>query len=74
MSIWFIAMGCLAVGIVIGTAFTRQLGSQAARVKELEEKIERMIESHEEYRENVSQHFDVTSVLINQMTGKYKEV
>ena len=33
-----------------------------------------MIESHEEYRENVSQHFDVTSVLINQMTGKYKEV
>ena len=67
-------MGCLAVGIVIGTAFTRQLGSQAARVKELEEKIERMIESHEEYRENVSQHFDVTSVLINQMTGKYKEV
>ena len=74
MSIWFIAMGCLAVGIVIGTAFTRQLGSQAARVKELEEKIGRMIESHEEYRENVSQHFDVTSVLINQMTGKYKEV
>ena len=74
MSIWFIAIGCLAVGIVIGTAFTRQLGSQAARVKELEEKIERMIESHEEYRENVSQHFDVTSVLINQMTGKYKEV
>ena len=67
-------MGCLAVGIVIGTAFTRQLGSQAARVKELEEKIGRMIESHEEYRENVSQHFDVTSVLINQMTGKYKEV
>ena len=74
MSIWFIAVGCLAVGIVLGTAFTRQLGSQAARVKELEEKIERMIESHEEYRENVSQHFDVTSVLINQMTGKYKEV
>jgi len=74
MSIWFIAMGCLAVGIVIGTAFTRQLSSQAARVKELEEKIGRMIESHEEYRENVSQHFDVTSVLINQMTGKYKEV
>ena len=74
MSIWFIAVGCLAVGIVIGTAFTRQLGSQAARVKELEEKIERMIESHEENRENVSQHFDVTSVLINQMTGKYKEV
>ena len=74
MSIWFIAIGCLAVGIVIGTAFTRQLGSQAARVKELEEKIESMMESHEEYRENVSQHFDVTSVLINQMTGKYKEV
>ena len=74
MSIWFIAIGCLATGIVIGTAFTRQLGSHAARVKELEEELENIMESHEEYRENVSEHFSVTSELINQMTGKYKEV
>ena len=74
MSIWFIAIGCLAIGIVIGAAFTRQLGTHAARVKELEEEIENIMESHEEYRENVSEHFNVTSELINQMTGKYKEV
>ncbi len=74
MSIWFIAIGCLAVGIVIGTAFTRQLGTDAARVKELEEKIANIMESHEEYRESVSEHFNVTSDLINQMTSKYREV
>ena len=74
MSIWFIAIGCLAVRIVIGTVFTRQLGTDAARVKELEEKIANIMESHDEYRESVSEHFNVTSDLINQMTGKYRDV
>ena len=74
MSIWFIAIGCLSVGIVVGIAFSRQLGANPTRVKELEEKIENIMESHAEYRENVSEHFNVTSELINQMTGKYREV
>ena len=74
MSIWFTAIGSLSVGIVIGTAFTRRLGTHAARVKELEKKIEDIKESHEEYRENVSEHFNVTSELMSEMTGKYREV
>tara|TARA_B100000945_G_scaffold187235_1_gene150228 strand:+ start:229 stop:684 length:456 start_codon:yes stop_codon:yes gene_type:complete len=74
MSIWFIAIGCLALGIVVGIAFSRQLGANPTRIKELEEEIDNIMESHEEYRENVSEHFSVTSELINQMTGKYREV
>ena len=74
MSIWFIVIGSLAVGIVIGIAFTRRLGTDAVRVKHLEEKLERMSESHMEYRNNVSEHFSMTSELINQMTDSYKKV
>lgn len=74
MSIWFTIIGSLAVGIVIGIAFTRRLGTDAVRVKHLEEKLERMSESHMEYRNNVSEHFSMTSELINQMTDSYKKV
>ena len=74
MSIWFIAIGSLSVGIVIGIAFTRRLGTDAIRVQHLEEKLESMSESHMEYRNNVSEHFNMTSELINQMTDSYKKV
>ena len=74
MSIWLIAIGSLAVGIVIGIAFTRRLGSDAIRLQHLEEKLESMSESHMEYRNNVSEHFNTTSELINQMTDSYKKV
>ena len=74
MSIWLIAIGSLAVGIVIGIAFTRRLGTDATRIQQLEEKLESMLESHTEYRTNVSEHFNMTSELINKMTDSYKKV
>ena len=74
MSIWFIVIGYLAIGIVIGIAFTRRLGSDAIRIQHLEEKLESMSETHMEYRNNVSEHFNMTSELINQMTDSYKKV
>ena len=74
MSIWFLVIGSLAVGIVIGITFTRRLGTDAIRVQQLEEKLESMSESHIEYRNNVSEHFNTTSELINQMTDSYKKV
>ena len=74
MSIWFIAIVSLAIGIVIGIAFTRRLGTDATRIQQLEEKLESMSESHLEYRNNVSEHFNATSGLINQMTNSYKNV
>ena len=42
--------------------------------QQLEEKLESMSESHTEYRTNVSEHFNMTSELINQMTDSYKKV
>ena len=74
MSIWFLVIGSLAVGIVIGITFTRRLGTDAIHVQQLEEKLESMSESHMEYRNNVSEHFNMTSELINQMTDSYKKV
>ena len=73
MSIWFIAIGSLAAGIVIGIAFTRRLGTDAIRVQHLEENSS-LSESHTEYRKNVSEHFNMTSEPINQMTDSYKKV
>ena len=74
MSIWLIAIGCFAVGLVAGIALANSFGSNSAHIKELEGKIESTMEFHEEYQNSVSDHFEVTSKLIDQMTKKYKEV
>ena len=74
MSIWLVAIGCLAIGLVAGIALSSRFGSNSSRIKELEGRIKSAMEFHEEYQDSVSDHFEVTSKLIDQMTKKYKEV
>ena len=74
MSIWLIAVGCIAIGVVIGVVFTDRLSTTSYRVKELENQIKTMNNSHEEYRESVSDHFNTTAELVHHMTESYKEV
>ncbi|MFL2847288.1 MAG: YhcB family protein [Pseudohongiellaceae bacterium] len=52
----------------------QSFGSNSSRIKELEGRIKSAMEFHEEYQDSVSDHFEVTSKLIDQMTKKYKEV
>lgn len=72
--IWLTAIGCLAVGIVIGVVFTSRLNTSPARVQELENQIRTLKESHASYRDNVSDHFSMTAELFQHMTESYKEV
>jgi uncharacterized membrane-anchored protein YhcB (DUF1043 family) len=72
--IWLTAIGCLAVGIIIGVVFTSRLNTSPARVQELENQIRTLKESHNSYRDNVSDHFSMTAELFQHMTESYKEV
>ncbi len=71
---WLIAVACLAVGIVIGVVFSSRLNSSPSRVQELENQIRDLKESHNGYRENVSDHFSMTADLVQHMTESYREV
>ncbi len=72
--IWLTAIGCLAVGIIIGVVITSRLNTSPARVQELENQIRTLKESHNSYRDNVSDHFSMTAELFQHMTESYKEV
>lgn len=72
--IWLVAVGCLAVGAVIGVVIASRMNTSPSRVQELENQIRSLKETHSEYRDNVSDHFSMTSELVHHMTESYKEV
>ena len=74
MSVWLIAMGCLAIGIVAGVVFASRLNTSPSRVQELENQIRTLKDSNNEYRHSVSDHFSMTAELVQHMTESYKEV
>ena len=74
MSIWLIAVGCIAAGVVLGVVLTDNLGTASHRVKNLENQIKTLRESHVEYKDSVSEHFNTTAELVQKMTESYKEV
>ena len=72
--IWIIGLGCLALGVVLGAVFANRLGGTPTRIKELESQIKAVEERHDQYKNDVSEHFEVTSELIQQMTQSYRDV
>ena len=74
MSLWLVAIGCLAIGVVVGVVFASHLKTSPSRVQELENQIRSLKESHGEYRDSVSDHISMTAELVQHMTESYKEV
>lgn len=74
MSIWLVAIACLAIGVVLGVVFASRLNASPSRVQELENQIRSLKDSHNEYQESVSDHFGMTAELVQHMTESYKEV
>jgi uncharacterized membrane-anchored protein YhcB (DUF1043 family) len=72
--IWLTAIGCLAVGVVIGVVFASRLNASPSRVQELENQIRSLKENQIEYKDSVSDHFSMTAELVQHMTESYREV
>ena len=72
--IWLTGIGCLALGVVLGVVFSKRTGGNSNRIKELESQIIAIEERHKQYRGDVSEHFGVTSELVQQMTQSYRDV
>lgn len=72
--IWLTGIICLALGIVLGVIFSQRAWGNPARIKELENQISAIEERHEQYKGDVSEHFDVTAELVQQMTQSYRDV
>ncbi|MBL4820666.1 MAG: DUF1043 family protein [Gammaproteobacteria bacterium] len=72
--LWLIGIGCLALGVVTGVAFSSRLNGSPSRIKELENQVKSLEQRHEQYKDDVSDHFNTTAELVQQMTESYKDV
>lgn len=73
--IWLILASMLAVGVLLGFFMGRNKGDTSApRVKELEESLAQANQDMQEYRGQVTGHFEKTAGLFNQLTNDYREV
>jgi uncharacterized membrane-anchored protein YhcB (DUF1043 family) len=72
--VWLIGISCLALGVVLGVVFARRLNTTPTRVKELESQVKSLEQNHDQYKDDVSDHFNMSAELIQQMTESYKDV
>ncbi|MCB1672969.1 MAG: DUF1043 family protein [Gammaproteobacteria bacterium] len=72
--VWLIAIGCLALGIIVGVLSANRLSGTPTRIKELEGQVKGLEERHDQYKDDVSEHFNVTADLVQQLTQSYRDV
>jgi len=72
--IWLVAIGSLALGVILGLVIASRYSSGPVRVRELENQIRSLKDNQREYKDSVSDHFSLTAELIQQMTESYRDV
>ena len=72
--IWLAAIGAFAVGIVLGLVIATRLNVNPSKIKDLENQIRQLKDTHSEYRDSVSDHFSMTAELVQHMTESYRDV
>ncbi len=71
---WLIGLIGFAVGLLVGALVYKQLKSDEARVRMLEEQLEDLQREHEAYKDSVHTHFHDTASLLNNLTESYRDV
>src|SRR5690606_14903003 len=72
--VWLSAIGCLAIGIVIGFLVAGRAKAAPAKLSDLDDQIEELQDSHTRYQEEVSSHLSMTAEVVQQMTDSYGDV
>lgn len=73
--IWLTGIVCLAIGVAAGLLIARRIdSSNPGKVEELEARVAELQRFHDDYREHVSDHFNMTADLVQQMTESYRDV
>lgn len=72
-NVWLISIAALVVGAVVGFLMGRS-GGGAQRQAELTEKLESTQKELDSYKTEVTEHFEKTAALVNNLTNSYKDV
>ncbi len=68
------ALVALAVGLLGGWLAGARSTSESRRSRELEHKLDQMMQDKKAYEDEVTQHFSETARLLNNLTQNYREV
>lgn len=71
---WGISIITFAFGLGFGFLIAYLTIKHSGRVKELEEELDKAHSEHDQYRGKVSQHFEKTAELFEDMTERYRAV
>lgn len=72
--VWQISIIALAAGILIGGLGYRLLGSSKKQAEEVQSELDAAREELDKYKTDVSQHFDRTAELVNDLAQNYVNV
>jgi uncharacterized membrane-anchored protein YhcB (DUF1043 family) len=72
--LWLTAIVCLAAGVAIGFVLAGRTNTNPTRITELEKSLQDLERTHARYKDEVSDHFNVTAELVQQMTDSYRDV
>lgn len=64
----------LLVGIVVGVAVGRRTSSAGQKYREVERKLDRVLQDKKLYEDEVVEHFTETAQLLNKLTDSYRQV
>lgn len=70
----FVGIIAAVAGLLIGAGLYRSVGSSAARVRRLKRALESAEAQNSQYQQDVAEHFNQTSKLLNDMTLQYKSI
>ncbi len=74
MIVWLTGLLAFLAGTALGALLYRQFRSDAVKIRLLETKLETLQENHDDYKRNVSSHFESTARLMHKLTDSYREV
>ncbi len=72
--LFLIAAGLLIAGIVIGLLVGRRQSPASQKYREVERKLDQVLQDKKVYEDEVVEHFGQTARLLNNLTESYREV
>lgn len=69
-----VGIAAVIIGAVAGAAIAQRSGSSARSQKQMEEQLDELRQQAEHYQQEVSEHFNETALLLNQLTSSYRDV
>ena len=71
---FFTGLALLVLGVVLGHLIGRRTSSQSQKNREVERKLDQVLQDKKTYEDEVAEHFTDTARLLNSLTASYREV